>query len=113
MVILPTHACVLFCALTPTRVICKDAYTFYTCNIGRPATVIGRCTELPSPACCPLWSSYISVPSYYIQIRSSEMEQQLSDLVSDGVNLYEEGMLGYNRAGGTDDHSYLDVDILV
>ena len=43
------------------------------------------------------------------------MEQQLSDLVSDGVNLYEEGMLGYNRAGGTDDRSCLDVyvDMLV
>ena len=35
--------------------------------------------------------------------------------MSDGVNLYEEGMLGYNRAGGTDDRSCLDVyvDMLV
>ena len=41
------------------------------------------------------------------------MEQQLSDLVSDGVNLYEEGMLGYNRAGGTDDRSCLDVYAVV
>ena len=28
---LPTLVCVLFRAVTPTRVFCKDVYTFYTC----------------------------------------------------------------------------------
>ena len=28
---LPTLVCVLFWALTPTRVFCKDVYTFYSC----------------------------------------------------------------------------------